>query len=484
MHRHAVQARTPSGFLDRTLSDDESLLIQLCEYLHRSGFLYDDSSAEEIGEGEAVLQDFFNQESVVFQSHLPRERLNHFLKYLQGFHWEIPMMKRRLRLKLLSAFRQLSQGQHHHFNVRRGILEGLQESNTGPLHDFLLFIEAYKVLFLQDSSPAYAPAPVEEETQDEHYSINDILQLRRKVQERLGVHQVMGGLLERIAQERGTSVEALRDTSAETSGGLVKKSSTIVTPHSHQPVQFIRPSQRYSSSPNIHSASAATEFVPPSFSSSAATEFTAPMPESDFSSENFVLDLEPEMDLGIELEPELDLEMGLDPELEVEMDLEIPVAEDLEDTPEEPAATPEPETVKAAPAKKTPASIQDLLGDFDDEEDDDEEDDGLQGSHTSESEVVFGSGRISKASTEEFILKYPDSALKFLLRKSIDGRPLPAGFSDIYSGWQDRGLSRKRVKQFFFDMMKWKEFPKSPPHIILSKIKDELYHRKQVAGEE
>ena len=70
------------------------------------------------------------------------------------------------------------------------------------------------------------------------------------------------------------------------------------------------------------------------------------------------------------------------------------------------------------------------------------EEEGLQGDYSEENDVVFGDGRIDQKSMSNFVAHYPDSTLKFLMRKNLDGRPLPVGYEEIYSQWENRGLSR------------------------------------------
>ena len=57
MNRHAV-LKEYSSYIDPMVPDDESLLTQLCEHLHRSGFLFDDASEPELRRGEEVIRDF------------------------------------------------------------------------------------------------------------------------------------------------------------------------------------------------------------------------------------------------------------------------------------------------------------------------------------------------------------------------------------------------------------------------------------------
>jgi len=123
-------------------------------------------------------------------------------------------------------------------------------------------------------------------------------------------------------------------------------------------------------------------------------------------------------------------------------------------------------------------SIASLFEGIDDEEHDEEhelEEEGLQGDYSEENDVVFGDGRIDQKSMSNFVAHYPDSTLKFLMRKNLNGRPLPVGYEEIYSQWENRGLSRGRLKKYLFKLMEWKNFPDIPVHDVVNKIREHQY---------
>ena len=119
-------------------------------------------------------------------------------------------------------------------------------------------------------------------------------------------------------------------------------------------------------------------------------------------------------------------------------------------------------------------SAASLFEGIDDEEHELEEE-GLQGDNSEENDVVFGDGRIDQKSMINFVAHYPDSTLKFLMRKNLDGRPLPVGYEEIYSQWENRGLSRGRLKKYLFKLMEWKNFPDIPVHDVVNKIREHQY---------
>ena len=119
-------------------------------------------------------------------------------------------------------------------------------------------------------------------------------------------------------------------------------------------------------------------------------------------------------------------------------------------------------------------SAASLFDGIDDEEHELEEE-GLKGDNSEENDVVFGDGRIDQKSMSNFVANYPDSTLKFLMRKNLDGRPLPVGYEEIYSQWENRGLSRGRLKKYLFKLMEWKNFPDIPVHDVVNKIREHQY---------
>jgi len=75
MHRN-VTIRQFNVHFDPRLPDQESLLIQLCEHLFRSGFVFHDSTEIEIEAGNSVIRDFFAQEAEMLRELVPRNRFN------------------------------------------------------------------------------------------------------------------------------------------------------------------------------------------------------------------------------------------------------------------------------------------------------------------------------------------------------------------------------------------------------------------------
>ena len=73
---------------------------------------------------------------------------------------------------------------------------------------------------------------------------------------------------------------------------------------------------------------------------------------------------------------------------------------------------------------------------------------------------------------------FPDSAIKFMFRKNLDGRNLPVEYEEIYINWEKRGLSRGRLKKYLFKLMKWDNFPDIPIQGVVQRIKDRQYDLK------
>ena len=100
--------------------------------------------------------------------------------------------------------------------------------------------------------------------------------------------------------------------------------------------------------------------------------------------------------------------------------------------------------------------------------------------NNNESDVVYGTGKITDSSHRSFILTNPDSAVKFLLRKELDGRPLKSSQDEIYEEWQKRGLSRGKLRKHFLKIMEWDSVPELEVIEIYNKLKDKVYEIKHL----
>ena len=107
----------------------------------------------------------------------------------------------------------------------------------------------------------------------------------------------------------------------------------------------------------------------------------------------------------------------------------------------------------------------------------DEEEESAQSSGPEEedSDVVYGTGRITDQAHRSFIISSPDSAVKFLLRKELDGRLLKSSQDEIYNGWQERGLSRGKLRKHFLKIMEWDNVPELEVSEIYNQVKDKVY---------
>ena len=208
-----------------------------------------------------------------------------------------------------------------------------------------------------------------------------------------------------------------------------------------------------------------------------------PPPKPEVESEP-VLMIEPE---GLDetlLEP---LELDKEGAVEEEVQLSVPKESESEETRQEAKSDlksdaeksgdqveEEEELEEKAVKKKAQPTTAQLL-DFDDEEEEDfDDEDGLSAEETDETDVVFGTGPITQASMIKFMHQYPDSVLKFLLRRNLDGRPLPGEFEKIYDQWQQRGLMRGRLKRHLLKMMEWEEIPDTPIHELVGQIRNRI----------
>ena len=104
----------------------------------------------------------------------------------------------------------------------------------------------------------------------------------------------------------------------------------------------------------------------------------------------------------------------------------------------------------------------------------------LTGNATDEdSDVIYGTGQINDEAHRTFILNSPDSAVKFLLRKELDGKTLKSSQDEIYEGWQNRGLSRGKLRKHLLKLMEWDSVPELEVSEIYEQVKDKVYEIKQ-----
>lgn len=144
---------------------------------------------------------------------------------------------------------------------------------------------------------------------------------------------------------------------------------------------------------------------------------------------------------------------------------------DTQKTP--PATQPRHETKKATPSQTQEPTLnldkieEEVFDDLDLAED--------QERGGSEADVVYGSGRVTRDSILEFIYHHPDSALKFLAQRELDGKHLPNEVLDVYEEWANRGMSRNRVRKYILELMEWEKIPDRPLADLWAEIRDRIY---------
>lgn len=436
MHRNAA-FREYSEHFDSLLPDQDSLLIQLCEHLFNSGFVFVDASENELEAGGWVIRDFFDQEAEVLSTLVTRESYGGFIDYVKQFNWPAEILQKKLSQRIQKSFDQLAKGKHHHFNIRYNISYGLREQEKHPLYDFLLHIETYYNLVLGGET-------LEQEDQEEvpdfsktNFKIEDVKQLRSQVRERLEGRELVKGFLKHIAKKRGVSVESLNP--------VIKQA------RKNSPIKFLRPSQL----------------------NPTADKQTAPDVAEILIAEqkNDIVD-------KLDISSTLNEDQNELSEFPLEPDLVTDIAETAEVLIKSKKA--EDGILKEeTEADSSTLTTSDLLLNFEEDEEIEEDESGFIQVDSYETDVVFGGEKISKSALEKFIRQYPDSTLRFLLRRSLDGKPLSAEIEAIYYNWEKRGLSRGRLKKNMLKLMAWQEVPDLPILDLLQSLKDRIYEDSQ-----
>jgi len=468
MHRNAT-FREYSEHFDSLLPDQDSLLIQLCEHLFKSGFVFVDASENELEAGGWVIRDFFDQEAEVLRTLVPRERYVGFIDYVKQFNWPAEILQKKLSQRIQKSFDQLAKGKHHHFNIRYNISYGLREQEKHPLYDFLLHIETYYSLVLGGETLEQEDQEEEPDFSKTNFKIEDLKQLRSQVRERLEGRELVKGFLKHIAKKRGVSVESLNPV--------------IKQERKNSPIKFLRPSQlnptaKKRTAPDVAEILIVEEkndiFDKLDISSTLTedqnelSEFPLePDLETDIAETAEVLIESKKAEEGIFEEETVASQTIEDAAVEVEEEDELKEKNNYE-----------PETE----ADSSTVTTADLLLNFEEDEEDqeiEEDDSGLILVDSDETDVVFGGEKISKAALEKFIRQYPDSTLRFLLRRSLEGRPLSAEIEAIYYSWEKRGLSRGRLKKYLLKLMEWPEVPDLSILDLLQSLKDRIYEDSQ-----
>ena len=468
MHRNAT-FREYSEHFDSLLPDQDSLLIQLCEHLFKSGFVFVDASENELEAGGWVIRDFFDQEAEVLRTLVPRERYVGFIDYVKQFNWPAEILQKKLSQRIQKSFDQLAKGKHHHFNIRYNISYGLREQEKHPLYDFLLHIETYYSLVLGGETLEQEDQEEEPDFSKTNFKIEDLKQLRSQVRERFEGRELVKNFLMHIAKKRGVSVESLNPV--------------IKQERKNSPIKFLRPSQlnptaEKRTAPDVAEILIAEEkndIVDKLDISSTLTEDQnelsefplEPDLETDIAETAEVLIESKKAEEGIFEEETVASQTIEDAAVEVEEDDELKEKNNYE-----------PETE----ADSSTVTTADLLLNFEEDEEDEEieeDDSGLILVDSDETDVVFGGEKISKSALEKFIRQYPDSTLRFLLRRSLEGRPLSAEIEAIYYSWEKRGLSRGRLKKYLLKLMEWSEVPDLPILDLLQSLKDRIYEDSQ-----
>jgi len=463
MHRNAT-FREYSEHFDSLLPDQDSLLIQLCEHLFNSGFVFVDASVNELEAGGWVIRDFFDQEADVLSTLVPRERYVGFIDYVKQFNWPAEILQKKLSQRIQKSFDQLAKGKHHHFNIRYNISYGLREQEKHPLYDFLLHIETYYSLVLGGETLEQEDQEEEPDFSKTNFKIEDLKQLRSQVRERLEGRELVKGFLKHIAKKRGVSVESLIPV--------------IKQERKNSPIKFLRPSQlnptaEKRTAPDVAEILIAEEkndIVDKLDISSTLTEDQNELSE---------FPLEPDLETDIAETAEVLIESkkseeGIFEEETVASQTIEDATVEVEEEELKEKNNYEPETE----ADSSTVTTADLLLNFEEDEEDEEleeDDSGLILVDSDETDVVFGGEKISKAALEKFIRQYPDSTLRFLLRRSLEGRPLSAEIEAIYYSWEKRGLSRGLLKKYLLKLMEWQEVPDLPILDLLQSLRDRIY---------
>ena len=370
MQRNIILKDKRAGF-DSLLTDQQSLLFKFCDQLLITGFVFEDSTANEIEEGGEIIKNFFDQENQVLIKFVSRESLNEFLKYISRFEWTKEVLEKKLSQRIKKSFNQLAKGKHHHYNILYNITHGLRQPKGHPLTDFLLYIESYYILVLGGAKNNWESGE-EQNLKKKYYDIDDLVHLRKQIRKRLEGRVLVKNFLSHIAKSRGETDE----------NSMTKIEKSYETLPANVMTEMEEANQKI-------------------FSDKFKDLKNYDSNISERNNEKFK---------KIE---------------DIEFDVEDPFS--------------------------------------------------FKKSETDDSDVVFGIKIISVSAMEKFVLQYPESALKFLMRQNIDGKPLSSDILIVHAGWEERGLSRSVLKNYVLKLMQWSDFPDLTFQDIYLQIRNRIF---------
>ena len=137
--------------------------------------------------------------------------------------------------------------------------------------------------------------------------------------------------------------------------------------------------------------------------------------------------------------------------------------------------TPDAEDTSPLDGESMEIELEPDIESYEVDEEEEEESALTGGIDDDDSDVVYGTGRITDEAHKSFIISSPDSAVKFLMRKELDGRPLKSSEDEIYEAWQERGLSRGKLRKHILKIMEWESVPELEVNEIYNQVKDKAY---------
>lgn len=399
------------------LSDEESLLIQLLEHMAKQGFFLNDATEEEIQAGQWPLKCFMDQESGLMLRLVPPETRQKLTAYLLQFDLDHATLRQKIRQRCLKSFDQLAQGKSHSFNIRRNIHLGLMNLQQHVLKDLLLYLCVYHELVI---TPQFEePEPEEDAIPADAPKLGaaDVLKMRSEIMDRLGKHKFVEMIVNDIKKKHGS-----RLPKAAFQGGTQIK---------REPVRFIRPSQ---SAPVTHSKPRlpATNHMQPqsSFQQPVASSQVAssPTPQTTHSSNTTA-----------------------------------------------PAQQQPPSKKSERKATKRVEIVEEVEEDvsFNDITDDELQE--ATNEREMDANVIYGTGKITRVAMMQFVNENPNSAIAFLFRRSLDGKPVDNNTMKIYDRWEDRGMRRPHIRKYLMELMEWQKLPSISLYDMYIKVRDRIY---------
>ena len=325
-----------------------------------------------------------------------------------------------------------------------------------------MYIETYFSLVIGGKTSGQKELEEQPDFSNTNYRIEDLMHMRNQIQERFEGRELVKCFLKHIAKKRGVSVKSLENVE-------MKKE------RQNPPIKFLRSSLQTSLTEkgtvtNIAENSKIEENL--AVSDKLEINSVMTLNQDELMGIPLELDLEPDETKFADESETTDENTVVNKDEKVFSEDSLEKSETFSDEDGVYSKIKEMESEKNVVSSSF--SVAELLNSVNKDEKI-EEDSELQQVDSEETDVVYGGKKITQASMEKFVHQYPDSTLRYLFRRNLDGKPLSTEIVAVHSNWEERGLLRERLKKYMRELMEWQEVSDLTALELLQNLRDRLY---------